>query len=346
MKAIVQDRYGPPHVLELRDVDKPEPGEGEVLIRVRAASVNTADLDHLRGRSLVERLATGFPNPRNKIPGLDAAGEVVAIGENVTRLQRGDQVWADLSVSGYGAFAQYVCASEKVFSPKPFSLTFEEAATVPHSGILALQGLRGKGSIQPGQKVLVNGAGGCVGPFAVQIAKSFGAEVTAVDHTGKLDMLSSLGADHVIDYTREEFAANGERYDLILDIAAQRSILHYRRSLRPRGRYVLIARSVAGFFQAMLLGAWISMTGSKRMGIFMWNPNQREDLEFLKGLLEARRIVPLIDRRYGLSEVSEALRYVEEGHARGKVVITGFGGESDLLCGDGDGVRRCPSSRL
>jgi NADPH:quinone reductase-like Zn-dependent oxidoreductase len=201
MKAIIQDRYGSPEVLELRDVEIPMPGDGQVLVRVRAASVNTADLDHLMGRSIVERLATGFPRPRNNVPGLDVAGEVVAVGENVARLRLGDLVWADLSVSGFGAFAEYVCAAEKVFTPKPATLSFDQAATVPHSAILALQGLTGKGPIQPGQKVLINGAGGCVGPFAVQIAKSFGAEVTGVDHTGKLDMMRSVGADHVIDYT-------------------------------------------------------------------------------------------------------------------------------------------------
>jgi NADPH:quinone reductase-like Zn-dependent oxidoreductase len=322
MKAIVQDSYGSPDVLEFREIDQPTPGQGEVLVKVRAASVNTADLDHLRGRSIAERLAIRFSKPRNSVPGLDLAGVVVAIGEEVTRLQQGDQVWADLSVSGFGAFAEYVCAAEKVFAPKPPILTFEEAATVPHSAILALQGLTGKGQVRPGQKVLINGAGGCVGPFAVQIAKSFGAEVTGVDDTGKLDMMTLTGADHVIDYTNQDFTKNGQRYDLILDIAAQRSVLHYRRSLAPQGRYVLIARSLGGFFQAMVIGGWITMTGSKRMGIFMWNPNQRADLEVLGGLYQAGRIKPFVDRSYHLSEVPDALRYVEEGHARGKVVIS------------------------
>ena len=322
MKAIVQDSYGSPDVLELREIDQPVPGPREVLVKVRAASVNTADLDHLRGRSIGERLAIGLSKPRNSVPGLDLAGEVVAIGEDVTRLQPGDQVWADLSVSGFGAFAEYVCAADKVFAPKPPGLTFEEAATVPHSAVLALQGLTGKGPIQAGQRVLVNGAGGCVGPFAVQIAKSFGADVTAVDRSGKLELLRSLGADHVIDYTQEEFTRNGQRYDLIFDIAARRSVLHYRRSLAPGGRYVLVARSLGGFFQAALLGALISVGGSKKMGIFMWNPGKREDLDSLKRLLDAGRIKPLIDRSYGLRQVPEALRYLEEGGARGKVVIT------------------------
>lgn len=322
MKAIVQESFGSPDVLELREIDRPVPGHREVLVKVRAASVNTADLDHLRGRSIAERLAIGFRKPRHRVPGLDMAGEVVATGEYVTLLQPGDQVWADLSVAGFGAFAEYVCAAEKVFAPKPPTLAFEEAATVPHSAILALQGLTGKGPIQPGQKVLINGAGGCVGPFAVQIAKSFGAEVTGVDHTGKLDMLTSIGADHVIDYTNQDFTENGRRYDLILDIAAQRSVLHYRRSLAPRGRYVLIARSMGGFFQATLIGGLITMAGSKRMGIFMWNPNNPADLEILSALYQEGTIKPFVDRSYRLSEVPDALRYVEEGHARGKVVIT------------------------
>ena len=322
MKAIVQESFGSPDVLELREIDRPVPGHREVLVKVRAASVNTADLDHLRGRSIAERLAIGFRKPRHGVPGLDVAGEVVATGEYVTLLQPGDQVWADLSVAGFGAFAEYVCAAEKVFTPKPPTLTFEEAATVPHSAILALQGLTGKGPIQPGQKVLINGAGGCVGPFAVQIAKSFGAEVTGVDHTGKLDMLTSIGADHVIDYTNQDFTENGRRYDLILDIAAQRSVLHYRRSLAPRGRYVLIARSMGGFFQATLIGGLITMAGGKRMGIFMWNPNNPADLEILSALYQEGTIKPFVDRSYRLSEVPDALRYVEEGHARGKVVIT------------------------
>jgi len=252
---------------------------------------------------------------------------VVAVGENVARLRAGDQVWADLSVSGFGAFAQYVCAAEKVFTPKPAALSFDQAATVPHSAILALQGLTGKGPIQPGQKVLINGAGGCVGPFAVQIAKSFGAEVTGVDHTGKLDMMRSIGADHVIDYSRVDFTRNGHRYDLILDVAARHPVLHYRRSLAPRGRYVLVARSLTGFFQAMLIGALISMGGSKRMGIFMWSPNRREDLEFLGGLLEAGRIRPIIDRHYRLDQVPEALEYLRRGRARGKLVIEAWGEE-------------------
>ncbi len=322
MRAIVRDRYGSTDVLELEEIDKPVPGDDEVLVRVHAASLNMADLDYMRGMPRSARVATGFSKPKNSVLGLDVAGRVEAVGINVKQLQPGDEIWADMTGFGYGAFAEYVCAPESAFALKPAGLTFEEAATVPQSAILALQGLRGGRPIQPGQKVLINGAGGCVGPFAMQIAKSFGAEVTGVDNTGKLDLMRSIGADHVIDYTLEDFTKNGQTYDLILDIAARRSVLHYRGSLTPRGSYVLVARSVAGFFQALVLGGWISMTGSKRMGIFMWSPNKREDLEFLKGLLEAGKIKPVIDRHFELSEVPAALRYLEQGHARGKVVIT------------------------
>jgi NADPH:quinone reductase-like Zn-dependent oxidoreductase len=257
---------------------------------------------------------------------LDVAGRVTAVGPEVTELRPGDEVWGDLFDVGHGSFAEYVCAPEGAFAPKPVSASFEEAATVPHSGVLALQGLSGKGPILPGQKVLINGAGGCVGPFAVQIAKSFGAEVTGVDHTRRLEMLRAIGADHVIDYTSEDLTENGLRYDLILDIAATRSILDFRSSLSPEGRYVLVARSLAGFFQALLLGAWISSKGSKRMGVFTWVPNRREDLELLSELLDAGKIQPLIDRRYGLEEVPLAFRYLEEGRAQGKLVVVPGGG--------------------
>jgi NADPH:quinone reductase-like Zn-dependent oxidoreductase len=321
MKAVVRDEYGSPNVLRFEDVAKPVPGDGEVLVRVHAASLNTADLDLLRGRPVMARIGIGLLRPKHRLLGLDVAGRVEAIGTNVTSLQPGEDVWADLFSFGLGAFSEFVCASESAFSRKPPSLTFEAAATVPHSAVLALQGLRGKGEIQPGQRVLIIGAGGCVGPFAIQIAKASGAEVTGVDHTGKLDLMRSAGADHVIDYTREDFTRNGVKYDLILDIVDQHSVLHYRRSLSPRGRYVLIARNLSGFFQAFLLGGWISLIGSKRMGIFMWNPNKKQDLEFLSDLLERGQIKPLIDRTFELSEVSEGLSYLEDGRARGKVTI-------------------------
>lgn len=321
MKAIVREEYGSPDVLTLAEVDKPVPADDEVLVRVHATSLNTADLDFLRGRPPIARVGYGLRKPRLRVLGLDVAGRVEAVGEGVTRLQVGDEVWADMFSSGHGAFAEYVCAGESAFWPKPAGVTFEVAATVPHSAVLALQGL-GRTKIQAGQKVLINGAGGCVGPFAVQIAKSLGAEVTGVDHEGKLSMLRSLGADHVIDYTREDFTQNGQRYDLILDIAGRRSVLDFRRSLNPRGTYRIVADSIAGFLQAMVVGSLISLVGSKSMGIFMWIPNQGEDLELLGRLLVNGEIEPRIDRRYELGQLPEALRYLEQGRARGKVVIT------------------------
>jgi NADPH:quinone reductase-like Zn-dependent oxidoreductase len=322
VKAIVRDIYGPPEVLELRDVENPVPGPGEVLVRVEAASVNTADLEHLRGEPRVARVASGWRRPRRKRVGFDVAGQVEAVGDDVRSLQPGDAVWADLFDSGGGSFAEYVSVPQEKLAPIPPGLASEVAATVPHSGLLALQGLTGRGPIEPGQSVLVIGAGGCVGPFAVQLAKAFGAEVTGVDHTGKLELMRSVGADHVIDYTREDFADNGLRYDMILDIAAQRSILDCRRSLIPRGRHVLIARSLGGFFEAAVVGVGISLAGSKRMGVFMWRPNNREDLAEMGRLLATGRVTPLIDRSYQLSETPAALQYVAEGRARGKVVIT------------------------
>jgi len=226
-----------------------------------------------------------------------------------------------LTECGFGAFAEYVCVPENTLALKPANMTFEEAAAVPSAAVVALLNLRAKRQIQPGQKVLINGAGGGMGTFAMQIAKSFGAEVTGVDSTRKLDMVCSIGADQVIDYTQEDCTKNGQRYDLILDVAAYHSIFDYKRALSPKGIYVIVGGSMAAFFQAVFLGPLISMTGSKKMGILMAYPNQK-DLVFMKELLEAGEVVPVIDRRYPLSEVAEALRYLEEGHARGKVVIT------------------------
>jgi NADPH:quinone reductase-like Zn-dependent oxidoreductase len=322
MKAMLRDSYGSPDVLRLQEVTIPVPEEGEVLVKVHASSVNTTDVEHLRGLPRITRLGTGSRKPRTDRVGSDVVGQVEVVGQKVTSLVPGDQVWADLFGFGHGAFAEYVCAPETAFASLPAEVTFDEAATVPHSAVLALQGVRAKGQVEPGQNVLINGAGGCVGPFAVQIAKSFGAKVTAVDHAEKLEMMRSAGADHVVDYTKEDFTDNGQRYDLILDIAAQRSILHYRRSLAPRGSYVRVGGSVSGFVMALLIGAWISLIGTKRMGVFMWRPNNKDDLEFLKGLLETGRIVPIMGRRFTLREVPEAIKYVEDGHSRGNVVIT------------------------
>ena len=320
MKAIVYTKYGPPDVLELKEVEKPAPKDNEVLVKIHAASVNAADLDWVRGIPLIR--LTGPIKPKIKILGSDIAGRVEAVGRNVRQLQPGDEVLGDLSMCGFGAFAEYVCVPENALVLKSASMTFEQAAAVPQAAVVALQGLRGRGEIQPGQKVLINGAGGGVGTFAVQIAKSFGAEVTGVDSAKKLEMVSSIGADHVIDYTREDYTKSGQRYDLILDVAAKRSIFDYKRALSPTGVFVVVGGSGAALFQAVFLGPLISMTGSKKLGILMWKPNKKEDLAFLKELLEAGKVKPVIDRRFPLSEVAEALRYLEEGHVLGKVVIT------------------------
>jgi NADPH:quinone reductase-like Zn-dependent oxidoreductase len=320
MKAIVYTKYGPPDVLELKEVEKPTPKDDEVLIKVHAASINDWDWGLLRGKPLVNRLFFGLLKPKMQILGCDLAGRIETVGRNVKQFHPGDEVFGDISSCGWGGFAEYVCARENALALKPASMTFEEAAAVPQAALLALQGLRDKRQIQPGQKVLINGAGGGAGTFAVQIAKSFGAEVTGVDSTSKLDMMRSIGADHVIDYTKKDFTKNGQRYDLILDNAAHHSIFDYKRVLSPKGIYVMVGGSSAQMFQAMFLGPWISMTGSKKMGILMLKPNK--DLAFMLELLKTGKVVPIIDRRYPLSEVPEALRYFGKGHAKGKVVIT------------------------
>ena len=320
MKAIVCTKYGPPDVLQLKEVEKPTPKDNEALVKVHAASLNAADLETLRGVFIVR--IVGPLKPMYKILGTDIAGRVEAVGRNVKQFQPGDEIWGDLSAYGWGAFAEYVSVPENALRLKPASMTFEEAAAYPQAAVLALQNLRDKRPIEPGQKVLINGAGGGVGTFAVQIAKYFGAEVTGVDSTRKLDMVRSIGADQVIDYTQEDFTKSGQRYDLILDVVAYRSIFEYKRALSPKGIYVFVGGSTAAIFQALLLGPLISMTGSKKMGIVMWKPNKKEDLVFLKELFEAGKVVPVIDRCYPLNEVPEAFRYLEEGHAQGKVVIT------------------------
>jgi NADPH:quinone reductase-like Zn-dependent oxidoreductase len=324
MKAIVNTQYGSPDVLKLTDVAKPVPQGNEVLIQVHAASANAADLHLLRADPFLVRLFAGFLKPKNTILGADVAGRVEAIGSNVTQFKPGDEVFGDLSGSGWGGFAEYACARENALVLKPAALSFEQAAASSMAAVTALQGLRDKGEIASGDKVLINGASGGVGTFAVQIAKSFGAEVTAVCSTSKLDMVRSIGADHVIDYTKEDFTRNGQRYDLIFAANGNRSISEYRRSLSSDGIYVTSGGSGLQVFQAILLGPWISMTGKKKMGSMMARSNQK-DLGFIKELLETGRIKPVIDKLYPLSEVPEALRYLEEGHAKGKVVITVVG---------------------
>jgi len=312
MKAFVYERYGSPGVLEVREVDRPPVSDRDVLIRVRASCVNAADWHFLTGTPRVLRLVAGLAKPKRRILGFDVAGTVEAVGGTVTRYQTGDEVFA--TTDDMGGFAEYMCVSEDLTVTKPANLTHEDAAAVPVAALTALQGLRDQGKIQAGQKVLINGASGGVGTFAVQIAKSFGAEVTGVCSTSNLDTARSIGADHVMDYTKEDFVSIGERYDLILDIVGNRPLADFRRMLTQYGIYV----AAAGGPIRML---WIGMTGGRRMVSWVSRPNQ-QDLVFLRKLLEAGEVKPVIDRRYPFYEVPDALRYIGEGHARGKVVIT------------------------
>ena len=321
MKAIVQTEYGSPDVLQLKEIPKPAPKGDEVLVKIHAASLNAADFEIMRG-TWTARLGGPF-RPGNKILGSDLAGRVEAVGRTVKQLKLGDEVWGDLSFPyGYGTFAEYVSVSEKALAKKPASMTFEEASTYPQAAIIPLQTLRDKGRVQPGQTVLINGAGGGQGTFAVQIAKYYGAEVTGVDNAKKLVMLRSIGADHVIDYTQQDYTKGAQRYDLIFDFVANRSVFDYRRALSPEGRFMIVGGSLGAFLQVAVLGTLMSKIGNKKLGLNKYEPNNKEDLAVLAELFEAGKVVPVIDRSYKLSEVPEALRYLEEGQAQGKVVIT------------------------
>jgi NADPH:quinone reductase-like Zn-dependent oxidoreductase len=323
LNAIVTTQYGPPaDVLQLREVATPEPTEAEVLIELYASSVNPLDGFTIRGPLFFFPKLGRLLKPTHKIAGADFAGRIESIGRDIRRFLPGDEVFgASFRGKGLGGFAEYACAREDSLAPKPSNLSFEEAAAVPVAAITALQGLRDQGQIQPGQKVLIDGASGGVGTFAVQIAKSFGAEVTAVCSPRNVDRARAIGADHVIDYTREDFTQSGLRYDLILGANAHHSIFDYRRALSRDGIFVMVGGGFARILQAMSLGPLLSWIGSKKMRFFIAKINGR-DLLLLKDLLEAGKIVPVIDRRYPLNEVAEALRYLEEGHAQGKVVIT------------------------
>jgi NADPH:quinone reductase-like Zn-dependent oxidoreductase len=316
MKAALYSKYGPPDVVRITDVAKPVPKDNEVLIKVRAASVNPLDWHFMRGTPYIVRLVAGLRRPKITRLGVDLAGQVEAVGRNVTECKAGDEVFGACR----GAFAGCVCADEDKLALKPANLSFEEAAAVPVAGLSALQGLRDKGRIQRGHKVLVDGASGGVGTFAVQIAKSFGAEVTAVCSTRNVETARSIGADHVIDYTREDFTKNGRCYDLILAANAYHSIFDYRRALSQDGTHVMVGGGGVQALQALLLGPLLSLIGSRKMRFVSAKINKK-DLVFLKDLLEAGKVVPVIDKRYALSGVAEALRYLEEGHAQGKVVV-------------------------
>jgi NADPH:quinone reductase-like Zn-dependent oxidoreductase len=321
MKAIVQDEYGSPDVLELRDFDKPEIADNEVLVHVHAAGVGRDVWHIMTGLPYPIRLAGyGLRAPKNPVIGSDMAGLVEAVGKNVTRFQPGDEVFG----VGKGSYAEYVCAREDKLAPKPANLTFEQAAVVAISGLTALQGLRDHGRVEPGQQVLVIGASGGVGTYAVQLAKAFGAHVTGVCSTTKVDMVRSIGADHVIDYTREDFAEGNQRYDLILDIGGNSSLARLRRALTPKGALVIVGGETSerwlGGTDRQLRALMLSPFVGQKLGTFVAKENH-EDMLVLKELIESGKVTPVIDRTYPLSEVPEAIRYLEEGHAKGKVVI-------------------------
>ncbi len=322
MKAMVYTHYGPPEVLHLQEVARPVPQENEVLVSVHAAALNAADWHLLSADMfLIRFMAGGLFKPAHTILGADIAGRVEAVGKSVTQFQPGDEVFGDISGCNWGGLAEYACACEDVLVSKPDGLTFEQAAAVPMAAVTALQGLRDQGQIQPGQKVAINGASGGVGTFAVQIAKAFGAEVTAVCSTRNVDLVRSLGADHVIDYTQEDFTKNGQPYDLILAANGYHPLSDYKRALSSKGVYVMTGGAVAQIFQVMLLGPLMSKAGGKQMGGLSAKPDQK-DLAFVKELIEAGKVTPVIDRCYPFSETAEAFRHLGEGHARGKIVIT------------------------
>jgi NADPH:quinone reductase-like Zn-dependent oxidoreductase len=326
VRAAYADRYGGPDVVRIRDVERPTPAGNEVLVRVRAASVNRADLDGLKPKPGFLRLFMGLRAPRNQGVGIDAAGVVEAVGPEVARFKPGDEVMTDLFAAGrFGAFAEYVCAREKAFEPIPTGMPFEEAATLPHSAVLALQGMRLRDgrTFEPGARVLIDGASGNVGPFAIQIAKAMGAEVTGVASGDKLDFVRSVGADHVIDYRSVDYTKAGERYDWIVAVDAHHPIRAVRRALKPGGVYLTMGGTTATMFAALGGSLVMSRFGDRWSGMMLWwKPMHRPDIHTLKKLIADGKLKPRIDRRYPLEEIADALRWVEDGHARGKVVIT------------------------
>ncbi|MCB9423162.1 MAG: NAD(P)-dependent alcohol dehydrogenase [Ardenticatenaceae bacterium] len=318
MKAIVHTKYGSPDFLKLKEMEKPVPGDGDVFVKIQAASINYGDKALVKGEPFLVRLmGYGLLKPKHAIPGGDIAGRVEAVGSSVTQFQPGDTVFGDIGECGFGAYAEYVAVPEDALVLKPDNLTFEEAAAVPQAAVVALQGLRDKGQIQPGQKVLINGASGGVGTFAVQIAKALGAEVTAVCSTKNLDLVRSIGADHVIDYNQEDFTKSEQRYDIIFDIVANHSVSDYMRVLTPQGNYVACAFNATSLF----LGPFLSKKDGKKASSLVHKPN-RKDLVFMKELLEAGQVVPVIGKRFPLGEVADGMRWLENGRHRGKVVIT------------------------
>lgn len=325
MKAAIRERYGPPEVVEVREVDTPTPKDDEVLVRVWAASVNRADLDYLGPRPGFIRPMIGMRAPRDPRMGIDVAGVVDSVGSSVTGFQAGDRVFGDMLAFGSGAFAEYLCAPERAFALIPDELSFDDAATLPHSAILAIQGLRRRDgrTVQPGDTVLIDGASGNVGPFAVQIAKTLGGEVTGVASAAKLDFVRSVGADHVVDYRKVDYTKTGTRYDWILDTDSHHSIRAVRRALRPNGNYVTLGGTTWPLIQGMVVGPLMSLFSDRWSGLMLWwKPFDRDDLATVTDLIAAGKVRPVIDRRFPLSEIVEALRWVNDGHAKGKVVIS------------------------
>lgn len=317
MRAIIYHKYGTPDVLKLEEVEKPVPGDDEILIKVYAVSINDWDQGLLNG-DFINRMLNGLMKPKRKILGSDIAGRIEAVGKNVTLFKPGDEVYGDLS-GRWGGFAEYVCASENALALKPPTMSFAQAAAIPQAAMLAVQGLIDKGKIKEGQKLLINGAGGGVGTFGIQIAKLYGVEVTGVDSTGKLDMLRSMGFDHVIDYTKEDFTKNGKHYDLILDVKTNRSMFIYARALSPNGVYVTVGGSISRLLQALLLAPWIRMIYKKYIRIVALKTNK--DLAYMNKLFESGKVKPMIDGPYKLDEVPASFRLFGKGEHKGKVVI-------------------------
>ena len=320
MKAVICTRYGSSDLLKLKEIDKPVPKDNEVLVKINAASVNAADLELLQGSPFI-RLASPF-RPICRIPGSDIAGVIVETGTGIKQFKPGDEVFSDLSVCGYGAFSEYVCVPEDILTLKPSSITFEQASTLPQAAILAVQGLRDNKKISPGDKVLINGAGGGVGTFAVQIAKYFEAEVTGVDKPNKFELLRSLGVDHLINYTKEDFTRSGKAYDLIIDVVARHKVSEYEQVLKPEGVCNLVGGSMSAILQSLIMGPRISKTKDKKIDILRWKPNNKKDLEFLIKLMKSGKVKPVIERYYSLDMVPEALDHLRKGNALGKLVIT------------------------
>lgn len=318
MNAIVFEKYGSPDVLSLQEIPKPVPKANEVLVKVHAASINSWDYDMLRGEPFIVRM-WGLFKPKYTIPGADIAGCVEAVGSDVKKFKPGDEVFGDLCECGWGGYAEYTCGTENTFAFKPKEMTFEEAAAIPQAGLMALQSIRDKGQVKPGDKVLINGAGGGVGAFAVQIAKLLGAEVTVVDRESKLNYLRELGADHSIDYTRLDFTKNGKTYDVIIDVVSNRSLSEYKKSLNPGGRFLMIGGTMRAIFQAMVLSRLISKQGDRHLGLLAYQANK--GLDEMSMMYQSGKVIPVIDRIYSLSQTANAFRYYAEGNFRGKIVI-------------------------